>query len=128
MESDARNLLVAPGRAFAWFHALSQHRDACCGTFPTYLRLSSERRTLARLDYCCASLEDAMNSSMYTADRTTHLKIVVVALIAATLVAGFGIATTRLNLGTDILTAQSPTVYQPARSVVFTAREGSAIR
>ncbi|MGI8526278.1 MAG: hypothetical protein ACR2K5_08900 [Pseudolabrys sp.] len=69
-----------------------------------------------------------MNSSMYTADRVTHLKIVVVALIAATLVAGFSIAATRLNLGTDILTAQAPTVYQPGKIVVFTAREGSTVR
>ena len=69
-----------------------------------------------------------MNSSLYTADRTTHLKIVVVALVAATLVATFGIAVNRLNLGTDILTAQGPTVYQPAATVVFTAREGTTIR
>ncbi len=69
-----------------------------------------------------------MNSSLYTADRATHLKVVVVALVAATLVAGFGIAATRFNLGTDIMTAQSPTVYQPARTVVFTARENSTIR
>lgn len=33
-----------------------------------------------------------MNSSMFTADRTTHLKIVVVSLICATLVAGLGVA------------------------------------
>jgi hypothetical protein len=33
-----------------------------------------------------------MNHSIATADRTTHLKIVVVALIGATLVAGVGIA------------------------------------
>jgi len=32
------------------------------------------------------------NSSMFTADRMTHLKIVVVSLVAATLVAGIGIA------------------------------------
>jgi hypothetical protein len=32
------------------------------------------------------------NSSMLTADRMTHLKIVVVSLVAATLVAGVGIA------------------------------------
>ena len=32
------------------------------------------------------------NSSMFTADRTTHLKIVVVSLVCATLVAGIGIA------------------------------------
>jgi hypothetical protein len=33
-----------------------------------------------------------MNHSMHSADRTTHLKIVVVALIGATLVAGVGVA------------------------------------
>lgn len=33
-----------------------------------------------------------MNHSILSADRTTHLKIVVVALIGATLVAGVGIA------------------------------------
>jgi len=32
-----------------------------------------------------------MNHSIYSADRTTHLKIVVVALVAGILVAGFGI-------------------------------------
>lgn len=32
------------------------------------------------------------NSSMLTADRMTHLKIVVVSLVCATLVAGVGIA------------------------------------
>ena len=32
------------------------------------------------------------NSSMFTADRWTHLKIVVVALMCATVVAGVGIA------------------------------------
>jgi hypothetical protein len=32
-----------------------------------------------------------MNHSIYSADRTTHLKVVVVALIAGILVAGFGI-------------------------------------
>jgi hypothetical protein len=33
-----------------------------------------------------------MNHSFYSADRTTHSKIVVVALICATTVAGIGIA------------------------------------
>jgi ABC-type proline/glycine betaine transport system permease subunit len=32
------------------------------------------------------------NSSMFTADRMTHLKIVVLSLVCATLVAGIGIA------------------------------------
>jgi hypothetical protein len=57
-----------------------------------------------------------MNWSMYTADRTTHLKIVVVGLLAA-----LGIATSELNLGTDIMTAQGPTVIKAGAPVVFTA-------
>jgi hypothetical protein len=32
-----------------------------------------------------------MNHSIYGADRTTHLKVVIVALIVGILVAGFGI-------------------------------------
>jgi ABC-type proline/glycine betaine transport system permease subunit len=32
------------------------------------------------------------NTSMFTADRSTHLKIVVVSLFCATLVAGIGVA------------------------------------
>ena len=47
-----------------------------------------------------------MNSSMYTADRTTHLKIVVVGLTAALLIAVIGISARGLNLGTDIMAAQ----------------------
>jgi hypothetical protein len=33
-----------------------------------------------------------MNHSIHSADRSTHLKIVVVALVCATLVAGVGVA------------------------------------
>jgi hypothetical protein len=36
--------------------------------------------------------ELSMNHSIYSADRTTHLKIVVVALVAAIAVAGFSIS------------------------------------
>ena len=69
-----------------------------------------------------------MNWSLYTADRATHVKIVCVALIAGTLIAGFGIAARDLNLGTDILTARGPSVEQPANTVVFTSRDISVIR
>ena len=69
-----------------------------------------------------------MNSSLYTADRATHLKIVVVALMAGTLIAGFGIAARNLNLGTDILTARGPTVETPSSTVVFTSTEIPTIR
>ena len=69
-----------------------------------------------------------MNWSMYTADRTTHLKIVVVGLIAAILVSVIGISARELNLGTDILTAQAPTVIKAGGPVVYTDRSGATIR
>ena len=69
-----------------------------------------------------------MNWSIYTADRTTHLKIVVVGLAAALLIAVIGIAATQFNLGTDILTAQAPTVIKAGGPTVFTDRDGPIIR
>jgi hypothetical protein len=46
-----------------------------------------------------------MNHSIYSADRMTHLKIVVVALVAGILVAGFGIST-RFNSDPGVQTAR----------------------
>ena len=69
-----------------------------------------------------------MNWSMYTADRTTHLKIVVVGLTAALLIAVIGIAAQQFNLGTDILTAQAPTVIKAGGPVAFTDRSGPVVR
>ncbi len=69
-----------------------------------------------------------MNWSMYTADRTTHLKIVVVGLAAALLIAVVGISARELNLGVDVMTAQAPTVIKAGGPVVFTGNAGSTIR
>ena len=69
-----------------------------------------------------------MNWSMYTADRATHLKIVVVGLSAALLIAVIGISASQLNLGTDIMAAQGPTVYKAGGPVAFSARDGVTIR
>ena len=69
-----------------------------------------------------------MNWSIYTADRTTHLKIVLVGLGAALLIAVIGIAVQQLNLGIDIMTAQGPTVIKAGAPVVFTDRSGPVIR
>ena len=69
-----------------------------------------------------------MNWSMYTADRSTHLKIVSVGLAAALLIAVIGIAAQQLNLGSDILTAQGSTVIRAGAPVVFTDRNGPVIR
>lgn len=74
------------------------------------------------------TLEDAMNWSMYTADRSTHLKIVVVGLCAALLIAVIGISARELNLGVDIMSAQGPAVYKAGGPVVYTVRDGTVIR
>ena len=74
------------------------------------------------------TLEDAMNWSMYTADRTTHLKIVVVGLCAALLIAVIGISARELNLGVDIMSTQGPAVYKAGGPVVYTVRDGTVIR
>ena len=69
-----------------------------------------------------------MNWLMYTADRTTHLKIVMVSLAAALLMCVLGIAAQHLNRGTDILTAQAPIVTKAGGPVVFTERSGPVVR
>jgi len=65
-----------------------------------------------------------MNHSIYSADRTTHLKIVVVALVAGIAVAGLGISA-RSN-SDDY--AQTAHVVKAGKPVVVTSSDGSTIR
>jgi hypothetical protein len=69
-----------------------------------------------------------VNWSLYTANRTTHLKIVVVGLAAAIMIAVIGISARELNLGTDVVAAQSQTVIKAGGPVVFTDRSGPMVR
>ena len=69
-----------------------------------------------------------MNWSMYTVDRITHLKIVVVGLTAALLISVIGIAAQQLNLGIDIMAAPGPTVIKAGAPMVFTDRKLPVIR
>jgi hypothetical protein len=66
-----------------------------------------------------------MNWSMYTADRSTHLKIVVVGLCAALLISVIAISAQQLNLGVDIMTAQGPQVYKAGGRVVISRTDGA---
>ena len=66
-----------------------------------------------------------MNHSIYSADRTTHLKIVVVALVAGILVAGFSISTR--NSSDEGLT-QTARVMKAGKPVVITSSGNSVVR
>jgi hypothetical protein len=67
-----------------------------------------------------------MNHSIYSADRMTHLKIVVVALVAGILVAGFGISTR--NSSSDEGYTQTARVMKAGKAVVVTSSNNSMVR
>jgi hypothetical protein len=64
-----------------------------------------------------------MNHSIYSADRMTHLKVVVVALVAGVLVAGFGISA---RIGSDEV--QTARVMKAGKPVVITSTTNSMVR
>lgn len=66
-----------------------------------------------------------MNHSIYSADRTTHLKIVVVALVAGIMVAGFGVSA-RFN--SDESFTQTARVMKADRQMAITSSTSSIIR
>ncbi|MBN8991080.1 MAG: hypothetical protein J0H42_22765 [Rhizobiales bacterium] len=66
-----------------------------------------------------------MNHSIHSADRSTHLKIVVVALVAGIAVAAFGISARTNSEFTQ--TAQTP-VMKAGKPVVITSSQTSAVR
>jgi hypothetical protein len=71
-------------------------------------------------------LEEAlMNHSIYSADRTTHLKIVVVALVAGIAVAGLGISA---RIGSDDGYTQTAHVIKAGKPVVVTSSGTSMVR
>jgi hypothetical protein len=64
-----------------------------------------------------------MNHSIHSADRTTHLKIVVVALVAGIAVAAFGISA---RSGSDF--TQTAHVMKAGKPVVVTSSDTSMVR
>jgi hypothetical protein len=66
------------------------------------------------------------NSSIFTADRMTHLKIVVVSLIASIAVLAVGI-TARIGSEPATMEASAP-VVKAGKPVMVTTGAGSAVR
>jgi hypothetical protein len=65
-----------------------------------------------------------MNHSIYSADRTTHLKIVVVALVAGIVVAGLGI----FARSTDDGYAQTASVIKAEKTVTLSSSDNNIVR
>ena len=65
-----------------------------------------------------------MNHSIYSADRSTHLKIVVVALVAGIAVAAFGISA---RTGSEDYT-QTARVMKAGKAVTITSSNNSVVR
>ena len=65
-----------------------------------------------------------MNHSIYSADRSTHLKVVIVALVAGIAVAGFGISA---RTSSDEFT-QTAHVIKAGKPVAVTSSNMMAVR
>ena len=68
-----------------------------------------------------------MNHSIYSADRTTHLKIVVVALVAGITVAGFSISA-HTTSDEGLTQTASTRVMKAGKPVVVTSSSNSVVR
>jgi hypothetical protein len=69
--------------------------------------------------------EASMNHSIYSADRSTHLKVVVVALVAGIVVVSLGIAA---RTSADDGYAQTARVLKAGKPVTVTSSNASMVR
>jgi hypothetical protein len=67
----------------------------------------------------------SMNHSIYSADRTTHLKIVVIALVAGIAGVGLGLSS---RAHTDAGSTQAAGVIKAGKAVVITSSDALVVR
>jgi len=91
------------------------------GTRETILKHARDRSGINKRRQ--ARLEAQMNHSIHSADRSTHLKIVVIALVAGILVVGLGISA-RTN--TDY--SQTAHVVKAGKPVAVTSSDTMLVR
>jgi hypothetical protein len=133
------SLLLPPGRFIAHaaqFRSNRCHSQARTGgrrlaIFPGDETISGTRETILKHRRCRFLSNDRaqrrqeahMNHSIHSADRSTHLKIVVLALVAGVVVAGLGISA-RSN--SDY--TQTAHVIKAGKPVVVTSSDASVVR
>ena len=66
-----------------------------------------------------------MNYSIYSADRTTHLKIVVVALVAGIVIAGLGLSS---HVNFDAASTQATGVVKAGKPLAMTSSDALVTR
>ena len=66
-----------------------------------------------------------MNYSIYSADRSTHLKIIVVALVAGIAVAGLGLAS---HVSSDGTSTQTAGIYKAGKPMMVTSSDAMVAR
>ncbi len=66
-----------------------------------------------------------MNYSIYSADRMTHLKVVVVALLASIVVAGLSISG---RIGADDGSVQTAHIIKADKPIMITSSDATVVR
>jgi len=66
-----------------------------------------------------------MNYSIYSADRSTHLKIVVVALVAGIAVAGLGLAS---RVTSDTASTRTAAIYKAGKPMTISSSDALVAR
>lgn len=84
--------------------------------------LAIERGTTSRIDGMGTA---SVNHSIYSADKRTHLKIVVVALVAGIAVAGFGLST-RAN--SESMSTRTAGVIKAGKPTTISSSNASVTR
>jgi hypothetical protein len=92
------------------------------GTHETIMKQTGNR-SVANKTAVKTRLEAHMNHSLHSADRSTHLKIVVVALVAGIAVAGFGI-----SARTNSDYSQTAHVVKAGKPITVTSSDAAVVR
>jgi hypothetical protein len=114
--------------SIASLHVFSLPCDRIWGTraaILTFVEGEALNLWVERSTYVWSKAAGSMNHSIYSADRATHLKIVVVALVVGVLVAGLSILA-RLNAADGYL--QTARVIKAGAPIAVTSSNTSMVR